>query len=148
MHKNKIWFAFLILITLVVIWFMWGTVGKVREYFTFTSSTQPLTIDWNVHRISDEKFYLKGIYTYQVKGKTYQGETLISEPVYQNPWAAEQFIPQQMVKNWKAWYDPNSPFDSTLVKHFPMKELISTTILVGIWIYFIWLGFYVGRYNP
>lgn len=147
MHKNKIWLGFLTLMTLVVAWFLWGTVDKLRDYVQYSNFTAPSDIDWTIQMANEETYYLKGTFKYHFQNKQYNGETIIYQFPYQNPWAAEQAIPQQIAKNWKVWYDPGNPHKSTLVKKFPTKDLISTAILIGLWIYFIWLGFYVARYH-
>lgn len=146
MHRNKIWIAFLTLITFAVIWFTWGTANKLKDYLTYTASSDILDINWKIHKINEEKYDLEAVYSYKIDDKIYQNKIIINQEIYQNPWAAEQAVTQQVAKKWKAWYDPNSPTHSTIVKTFPMKELISTAVLLGLWLYFIWLGFYVTRF--
>lgn len=147
MHKNKIWLAFLALITLVVAWFIWGTVDKLRDYAAFTRASKTADIEWSVYSDSQNTYYLKGIFSFVDKAKKYSGETILFHESYSNPSAAERAIPQHIANNWKVWYDPDNPKNATLVKKFPTKELISTAILVGLWIYFIWLGFYVTQFT-
>lgn len=147
MHNNKLWLGFLTLITLVVVWFTWETVAKARDYFSFSQVTEVSEIHWTVFKSGEDHYQLNATYTFQANGQTIPKEQLMPKPIYPNPWAAEQAASKENTKKFKVWYAPQTPKRASLYKHFPMKEIISTILLWGLWLYFLWLGFYVKQFS-
>jgi len=147
MHKNKIWLGFLAVMTLAVLWFTWEATTKIYDFLSYKQHAQAFNVKWKMHKIDADHYLLKASYSFEHQGKKHGGELLVERPVYQNPWAAEQAITMNSVKPWRAWYSPKHPSRSTIIKKFPMKEAVSTAILWGLWIYFIWLGIYVMQFK-
>ena len=86
-------------------------------------------------------------YTYTANGLTHNGETEFYNQVYRNKWVAEDDLAAYPQKTWKVWYDPSHPERSTLQKNLPVKESLSTLLLLTILGYLIALGNYVNRTN-
>lgn len=63
---------------------------------------------------------------------------------FKNPWSAEQGLERFEKSSWMAWYDQREPMRSTLSKKFPYKSTLSGIVLVGLSLYFIGLGLFVG----
>lgn len=147
MHDNKAWFLFLALITLAMAWFTWNTVGKTREFFLLSEKTEAENITWSVLKKDEEKYLLSAEYSFQAGDRQITKKETASKPVYPNPWAAEQAARKERTKNRRVWYSKNSSEHASLFKEFPTKELISAAILWALWIYFLWLGYYVGKFS-
>ena len=101
---------------------------------------------WNgqVHKTWLGRYFLEAHYEFSRESKTYQGQTDFREETYINTWAAEQQILYNKNQTWKVWYQPKKFTHSSLQKKFPAKECGSAAVLVGLLIYFIFLGFYTG----
>jgi hypothetical protein len=147
MHRNPIWLIFLAVIAAVAIGYSSFTLYKLYGYYTLTRETSPLSIQWTVKVLSDDEYAVNGAYAFLVEGKTIQGETLFKDETFMNPWAAEASVQKFSGKSWKVWYQPSNLHHSTLQKKFPLKECSSAGVLLALLLYFIWLGFYVTRYQ-
>lgn len=147
MHKNRFWLAFLIAIALVVAWYCGVALYKLYRYSKLTAQVSADSIQWGVKSLSDEQYIVKANYTFNVEGKEYRGETNFKDEVFMNAWAVEQTLPKYAQKVWKVWYQPGNFHHSTLQKKFPAKECYSAGAMLLLLLYFIWLGFYVTRYQ-
>jgi len=147
MHKNKFWLGFLALITLTMGWFTWQTLSKTKDYFALSDLTTPSSITWSAIKMGEDHYLLSANYSFLLAKKEITKTEILTTPIYPNPWAAELAASKQEGKKWHIWYAPNDPKHASLYKHFPTKELISTIILWGVWIYFLWLGFYVTKFS-
>jgi hypothetical protein len=142
MHSNSYWLIFLGLIFLCIAGYTLLTAIKLWEYFRWDQSTMPQGIQWSVAALSDEAFAPLAHYRYQVKGKMYQGQTQLKE-TYLNEWAAQEAISRLSHSPLTVWFDSSSPEISSLQKHFPLKEALSSLFLWILGIYFAFLGYYV-----
>lgn len=147
MHQNRIWQAFLIIITLVVLWFSMMTLHKVYKYIKLSAHTPAQEVFWSIKEVSDERFLIEGHYTFLVNKKKIQGVSLLSDSLFRHSWAAEQAIPEYIKKEWMVWYSPRDLEYSSLQKNFPLKECISMVLLWGVLAYFIGLGYYIAGLN-
>jgi len=98
-----------------------------------------------VKEITEASFYVDVNYTFLANGKTYSGSSHSSERYFLNRWAAEENIKEIAVHAPKVWYDPQNPHYSSLIKKFPARDIGTALALLGLLIYFVWLGFRVGR---
>jgi hypothetical protein len=147
MHPNKIWLVFLASITLVVIWFSWGTVSHVMHYFSLEKKAKVIDSEWTILKIQDDQYQVQADFTFEYQEKQYRGFDIFEKPIYPNPWAAEYGVKEMKAKELFAWFYPKKPTNSSLEKHFPLKSILSSIILIGLWIYFIWVGFYVTQFR-
>lgn len=158
MHKNPVWLFFLAFLSLIVLTFTGTTAYKAYPYFRLDAQTTTSNIMWSPLKIEkwslsdlmgweEELFALKGTYEFKNKGRLYEGFTVLDTPLFRNQWAAEQELLSMRSKPVTVWYDSSYPAYSSLQKTFPFKECLSTALLLGVLLYFIWLGFSVGRYT-
>lgn len=147
MHRNPAWLTFLVLVTCTVGWFGFQAMWKVINYRQLDTHTTAEYIDWQVKALSEEVYALEGKYRYRVNELPYEGVTVFSDNLFRNAWAAEQVIPIYAKEETEVWYSHKNPQHSSLQKKFPLKECISAAFLAGLLGYFLWLGFYVGRYR-
>lgn len=145
MHKNKIWLAFLGIMTLAVLWFSVGAVNLLFAYSQVTGQTPATVSEWKAQKLSDDEYYLQAHYSYEVENETYQGDWNYTNPLYINELAANKAIEERQEESFVAWYNPEYPKQSQLERFFPYKQLFSATILWALLFYFYWLGYYVGN---
>lgn len=147
MHKNRIWLAFLVALTVVTAGYCVKALYNLYQYAVLTEQTPAQNVHWGITPLSDDQFLVKANYEFSVGGRVYPGETDFKDVVYMNPWAAEQAMPQYSYKLWQVWYQNDKFQHSTLQKKFPAKECYSAGAMVILLLYFVWLGFYVTRYQ-
>ena len=104
MNSNKTWTGLVAVMALITLWFTWGATEKLYEYARFQKRTDVEISNWSVEKVAQDRYALKAQYSYLVEGKEYHGETLFDGALYRNPWAAQEAIPIENVKAWKAWY--------------------------------------------
>src|SRR5262245_12349034 len=109
MHKNPVWLAFLIVISLVVAWYCGVAIYKLYRYSVLTAQASSTNIQWKVQELSDEEYIIHARYSFIVEGKSYVGETDFHDKVFLNAWAAEQELKNYTDKPWHAWYQPGNP---------------------------------------
>lgn len=147
MHKNQIWLAFLAAIALITLWFSGMTGYELYNYLSLSSKVLPLEVNWSVTEKSTDHYVLLASYKFKDKDVEYAGVTEIEHIPFKKANTAEQMIPQYMQKKWIVWYASFNPERSSILKFFPLKSCLYTAILWGLLFYFIWLGFYVGRFK-
>ncbi len=147
MHKNKVWLSFLCLYASIAMWFMGAAVYSSYHYWKMSASRPPSQANWSVAELSSEVFVPQVAYTFEVAKTSFAGRTMLTNHRYIHPKGAEQALTEFSAKKWAVWYNPADPQESTLQKMFPFKECISALILFGLLLYFIWLGFFVTRFN-
>lgn len=147
MHRNPVWISFLILILCIVGWFTFQAGWKVFQYKQLDAVVTASNIDWQAKELGTDIFALEGRYTYQVNETPYSGVTVFKDDLFRNAWAAEQVIPIYSKEETQVWFSRTNPQHSSLQKKFPLKECITAAFLAGLLGYFLWLGFYVGRYR-
>ena len=147
MHKNLWWQAFLIAVFLIVLWYSGTALYRTYNYSRLTAKTTPTSIKWDVLELSDDEFVMEGNYTFEVKGKTFEGNTPLKNSIYKNRWAVEEDLPKMDKVKWGVWYNPSNPDYSSLQKKFPVKECLSAVFMWVLFLYFLWLGFYVSKFR-
>lgn len=145
MHNNPLWLAFLLGIMLVTLWFCGAALYHFYQYKTLKAEVPAVISKWSIKALSDEEYLVHANYSYQINGKSYEGETDFNDEIYINSWAAQKRIEKFSEKPWNAWYQPSRPLHSTLQKKFPLKECLSAAAMLALLLYFIWLGYYVAR---
>lgn len=146
-YEKTVWNILLAAMALVTLWFTGSALYHSYKYFSLNASTQVTAFQWAAKEMSSDRFHLEVEYEFQLEGKKYYGNTVLDDPVFRNGWAAEQEIPKLASKPWTVWYSSSKPQYSTLQKYFPLKECVSSLLLWGVLLYFIWLRYYyVARF--
>jgi len=141
MHANKIWLTFLAAITLAVMWFSWDALTQMRRYYSLQQKTTLLNAEWGLVKMNEESYRIGVEFSFAFEAKTYRGTEHFQKPLYPNPWAAEYGIKEREGQTNEVWFCPSHPKICSLEKKFPLKELLSALVLLGLWLYFVQLGF-------
>ena len=144
MHNNFLWKGFLAAIFLATLWFTIVATYRYQNYKSLQIQVPVTEIKWNIVEESSETFTIHANYRYEYNDKFFIASSPLSD-IYRNSWAAEQEIKEFSQIKWKTWIDPQHPDHSSLQKKFPFKECISSIILWGIFLYFLFVGFYVAK---
>ena len=76
---------------------------------------------------------------------TNTGKEPLSERPYLNRWAAAQALTEFESKSQQVWIDPQHPEHHALNKRLPLREIVYSIVLSFLLIYFLWLGFRIGK---
>jgi len=145
MHKNPLWLAFLAFVCVVMLWYVGSALYRLQEYYALSATTKVDVRDWSVKEIASDQFAPFARYTFTANGKMYEGQSALEYPIYRNAASMEKELPNFSLKTWSGWYNPANPQQSSLKKVFPLKESISGVVMLGLLLYFIWLGYYVAK---
>lgn len=145
MHKNPVWLGFLGLIFAVTCYFIVTASLEVYHFQRLEAEAPAQVQRWSIEEIASSQYCPKAHYSYTVNGQLLSGEMVFSFLVFQNPKATQQEIRSLSAKEWTVSYDPNMPEDSMLEKKFPIWSCLRGGLMFCIFVYFVWLGFYVGR---
>lgn len=145
MHKNLLWLTFLGSIIVVTLWFCGIAALELYKYSMLKNQAPVKTIFWTVKTIDEDLYHPHAEYSYLVKEKEYKTEETVKNLYYRNKSAAEEGVENLNQKQWEVWYDPKYPSYSSLDKSFPLKETLSAGVLIGVTLYFLGLGYYVGH---
>ncbi len=146
MHKNAIWIAFLLIVMGFGTWFVVRGGYALIHYYQFSLQV-PATIEkWEVDQRDANKYALTAFYSYEFDGKNYRAKGQVDD-LYPNPWAANRVLEKYKEQKWNVWINPKKPQKAVLEKKFPYKGTISAVVILGLVIYFICLGLYVGVKN-
>ncbi len=147
MHKNPFWLALLILISLVAIWYSAIAFYHLYGYVTLSKTAPAEEVRWSIKENDPDSFQIVADYTFTVADKTNTGTTVFNDWSFRNPWGAQAILKEREKQTWTVWYSPWNFNHSSLQKSFPTKECLTMGVLVGLLLYFIWLGSYVARYQ-
>lgn len=115
---------------------------QLWSYYALDQQTTAFGVKWMPQVKDEDTVYLEVSYEYQVNDVAYQGTMQTIGPVLRNAWAGERAAKIKNADQWKVWFDSKNPQLSSLIKTFPLKELIYSVILWGLTAYFYILGRY------
>lgn len=147
MHSNLLYRGFLAAIFLTSLWYTGIAAYRYYTFSSLTAQTHPLSMQWTVHEVAEDDFYLEAAYSFNVDNKSFNGKTAWPRLFYRNKWAAEKDAPHMEKQHQIIWFNPHNPNHSSLQKSFPIKECISAVFLWGLFLYFLWLGYYVTKFK-
>jgi hypothetical protein len=147
MHQNGFWLAFLFTIGIIVIWFSASALFQVYQVQMLTKTAPAAMIDWNIVSISSDEYVFETKYSFFVDNSLVKGEMRWKKPIFRNYWSAEEDLKQRVKLDWLVWYSPSNVHHSSLQKNFPIKECLTTGALWVLLFYFLWLGFYVAKFQ-
>ncbi|MCP5468928.1 MAG: hypothetical protein H7A36_00275 [Chlamydiales bacterium] len=139
MHRNGVWLGLVLFVVVLAILFGGRAAIQMRDYYSLTNQAVVDVKRWEIVGDRRDHYYLIAHFA------TPLGESSGAVgAVYRNPWAAERAKERFENEELKAWFNPKKPATMTLRKVFPKKSVLSAFVLIGLTIYFIGLGFYVG----
>ena len=145
MHKNMVWIGFLALTAGFVGWITLKTLFLIYTYASLDSETKPEQTKWSVQELKEDRYFIKGSYSYKVDDEVLEGETVFKDDSFRNRYSAEESIKVYQNKDWQVYYFSLKPTISSLQKKFPLKESISSGVLWIILMYFVFLGIYAAK---
>lgn len=124
-----------------------GTQGeRLWRYWQRSMHVPAEVTAWHVEKIGQGKYTIQATYHFQLEGQPYQHSSLVDTEVFRNESAANQALqPLQNIASWQAWYQAGRPENSSLEHSFPLKEMLSFSLLFAIGIYFLGIGYFVAR---
>lgn len=147
MHKNLLWRGFLFIIFISTISYSCVAAYKYYNYTRLSKQILPIEIMWESQELATDSFIPAATYTFSFSKQLFSGTDTWPNDSYRNQWAIDEGLKEYRAKEWKVWFDPHHPTYSSLQKNLPIKECISAIILWGLFFYFLWLSFYVTRFN-
>jgi hypothetical protein len=147
MHSNRYWLILLTCLAAAVCWKSGEALYRLFSYYRLTAHTQGRVTGWSVVPLSEEFYLLQAHYRFRVGEKEFEGDNRFQDDPYLNAWSAEKDIKKKELTEVQVWYSSRNPLISTLQKKFPLKECLSASALWILFLYFIWLGYYVGDHT-
>jgi hypothetical protein len=138
---------FLGMLTSFLILFGVYTSLYIYGYFSLRESAPATITDWSVAPKKENRYSVRAKFIFDYEGKPCDGNSEVGQ-IFPNPWAAENGIATFSQKAWQVWFDPNHPEKATLEKHFPFKVTISFLVILGLVIYFCYLGRFIFLNRP
>ena len=145
MHRNPFWYLLLFILFTISGWFFFITSCSLYDYYSFTKQVELDTVVWGVESWKEEQFFLNATYSYRVEGERFSGKEVFTDQFFWNRWGAEKEVAEREGGVSRVWIDPHNPERATLQLSFPIKGVVYTLILFLLSLYFIILGYYVGK---
>lgn len=147
MHKNPVWQAFLLVVLACTLYYTGLAAYRYYVYASLSGHATATLMDWDMIKHMEDDYTLETAYRFKVGDKEYKSTMEWSSTHYLNDYAAKEAVADAKRSLWTVWYNPSNPDYSTLEKHLPTREVFSALFLWGLFLYFMWLGFYVGTYR-
>jgi len=146
MHRNVFWYVFLFFLGVVVLWYGFSAGSRLYDYAVMTEPAEASALSWSIKKLGAEKFVPEVRYRFFVNGASFQGYTVIDSVSYRNSFAASEEVRRLQNRRHNVYYAKKNPSISALDPSFPLTAVLSAISLVGLYLYFIWLGFYVKSF--
>lgn len=140
MQRKYVTLGLVALFSVAAAIYAYDALKKSWFYFQLDGLAKIESPNFFVKELSDEKFAVEGRYGYTVKDKTYQGHSRVGGRFYRNEFAAASAI-KKMQNPLPVYFSKTSPEISSLEKNFPYKEVVYSLILLGVFLYFVALGY-------
>lgn len=135
-NLHRIWVTLLIVSGGIAMWFSGEAVAKLWKYSRLDSRAPASVLNWEVRDLPSARFAVAAAYSFEIKGFSYEGETVFEYPQFLNRYAAENCLKLLEAQRWQAWYRGDSPSLSSLEKEFPQKQCLQALLTVGVFAYF------------
>lgn len=127
----------------VALWFSIQAGVDLVRYLRIDRSVEPETISWEVEQQGRSHFRLRAHFSFVVDGERFESEALLPRRGYRNHWAAA--AAKEKLEGELIWYAPSNPELTVLRRAFPVKSSVHALMILGILLYFAWIGLYVTR---
>lgn len=143
MHKNLPFLLLVGLVLAVTVWFGARATSALLAYSRLNKEAIATIDSLRVQEGRGDHYQIFATYSFETPQGIYTSEGPVG-PVYKNPWSAEKGMEKLQGKSLRIWYNSKKPSLNATTKIFPMKATLSTAILLGLLVYFIGLGIFVG----
>lgn len=109
------------------------------SYGKFEKKSIAVVDQWTIIEPSSSQFAIQADYSFTYQGKEQRGKTTFSKPYHLNRLSAEKQIKTYALQQWPVWVYPRHPEQSTLEHVFPLKKCLYSLMVLGIFLYFIYL---------
>lgn len=133
----QVWRVLVILAAGVALWFCVIAGYQLYHYLRLGSCAEAKVVAWNVKELDSSRFAIESIFEFQVDGVPYQGKSLLTSPIYLNPFAADEAIKLRDKEALFVWYQASNPLISSLSKEFPLKSFLHALLTLGVLLYFL-----------
>ena len=145
MHKNPVWLGFLIFVAVATAYFVGVAADRGSYYRSLNTEVPTKTIRWSFTQVSGGYYVPVAHYSFMHDGVELEGKHELTNRASRNEPAAAQMVEALAKREWTVWYDSKNLEHSAIDKQFPLSEVISGTLMLVIFFYFIWLGQYVAK---
>lgn len=144
MYRQPVWIVFLSLICAGILAYTIHSGTHLYRYLRMNSETEPQSIAWTILSKSDEAFVPVASYTFAFKDNMFQGRTIWNE-TFLNEWTAQEAVRRLSSQQHTVFFDSNDPEVSALQNELPLKEIIYSSALCLLGLYFVGLGIYTEK---
>lgn len=127
----------------VAFWFSIRAGVDLVRYVRIDRSVEPETISWEIEQRGRSHFRLRAHFSFLVDGKRFESDALLPRRGYRNHWAAA--AAKDKLERELIWYAPSNPNLTALRRAFPVKSSVHALMILGILLYFSWIGLYITR---
>lgn len=145
MHSNRLWIFFLIIIGAVTFYFTLRGGSDLYHYYSLKEKTDLYQIHFEVESQKNGKYRAVASYQFLVSDQSYKKSKEQLPKLFRNSWSAHQWTKEINNKQLKVWYQKNNPNHSSLSKIFPLKSLLSASVMLLLMVYFIGIGYYISQ---
>lgn len=143
MQRNLAWPILLSILSILVVVFTSLLTIDLYSYQKLREKVPLEDLDASVRKIGPSKYGLEVNYSYQVQGMDYCRHQILKNKNYKNIWLANQAVESMRRGETPVWYNPQEPQKGSLDKAFPFSRLLSTAVLLSIFLYFCLLSRYL-----
>ena len=147
MHKNVLWRAFLLVVFAITLFYSGKALYHYYYYVNLSAQARPTAMEWNILKETDNRYIIETSYQFSVSDKNFTGKTVWKDKNYLNEYSAKEAIEDANENTWVVYYNPQDLQISSLERKLPIKDAVYALFLWGLFLYFLWLGFYVGSFK-
>ena len=133
---NRLCLVFLIISSLVSMFFCGKAFVGVYEYFSLDSQANAQIDGWKILEKEGQMFAIEAKYRFFLPGKEILGQTEFTKPYFFNPYAAQKAIDQLALERWVVFFNAGNPEENSLQRKFPFQLCIQAFLTLGVAIYF------------
>lgn len=137
--KNGFRFFFYSVLGCITLYYFFQMSYFLYDYYRLTEHRPGEILEWKIMESKKDNYIIEAKFSYTVNETKFLGKTLFKEPVFLNKDSAISYLQKDSNKRWTVWYPSSSPNDGTLIKKFPVKEVIYSIILILVFLHFLYI---------
>lgn len=122
--------------------------GVCKDFFTYfvlSQSSHPISINWGIIRVKEDKYKVFAEYEYIDRGELFKGKTIFKKAML-NDLAAKSFQEELMQEKGLVFHSIDNK-KSSLERGVPVAALLRAAISLFLFLYFLFLGVYLQRFS-
>lgn len=133
---NRLCVIFLIISSLVSVFFCGKAIVGVYGYFSLDSQANAQVEKWKIIEKTESAFAIEAEYRFFLQEKEISGQTEFAKPYFLNPYAAQRAIDQLASTRWIVFFNAKNPQKNSLQRVFPFQLCIQAFLTLGLIAYF------------